>query len=649
MKKDKKKLYKKYLTGGKFDPTAVAGSIDTLSPLFQKNYRADFLDYSTETKNNQQVDLGRQGIQSNLENLALKSGNPYAMAAGAAIKVGRVGSEAIDKYATNSFGQSKSFGAGAAQVLGEAIDPLGMVTSGFNNLNNDNLSTFDKVIGFTPIGAVLNKNKIAKAEKKEFLGAIGDQQDKDGEERYKMAIANGFNPNGNEFVDNYRYGGKLYKKLGIGGNIESLSSENSEVVGNSHEEGGVKIPELGVELEGGETLSNDFVFSEELGFAQKHKPIAKAIGKIEKKPNTVLTSNTLDRLKEREEQLKVEQEHTKGLLGLTNDLNMKKYGGKLLPSGDEGVTSVMVRSSKRKPAKYEDVKNKAQKILEEKENTPHYNPTPYKSVVGGKKMEDGGSIYKKLLGAGALAGVGSNQPITESQSNVGIGGNLNIGAITPYADNILNFTLNRSRANESIPEQGLTTYLEPVKYDYSAQRSEADTQRRMFNRSIDDSNLSTGVGNSNKAMGLYQTIRAKNLINEGETNINNQEKSNVSRINKSIESNNNAILLANRMRKLGARDDIRREDSMNMANVVEKTGVYGRDRKLDELVRDQNTFNLAATDIRTSYPYLASNPELAKKYKIDLAKMKAQYDEAKRRDAELGIRKYGGKLLKVNY
>ena len=64
----------------------------------------------------------------------------------------------------------------------------------------------------------------------------------------------------------------------------------------------------GTEVEGKESMSTSngqkFVFSENLGFAQQHKPLAKAMGKIEKylksNPNDPIRKRTLNSLKERE-------------------------------------------------------------------------------------------------------------------------------------------------------------------------------------------------------------------------------------------------------------------------------------------------------------------------------------------------------------
>lgn len=97
-----------------------------------------------------------------------------------------------------------------------------------------------------------------------------------------------------------------------GGQLKPMSSEAVEVKGPSHENGGVQLPAQQAEVEGGETIHNDFVFSDKLGFADEHKKIARAIGKIESKG--VLTperNNAIKRLEERQETLKLSQEYFK--------------------------------------------------------------------------------------------------------------------------------------------------------------------------------------------------------------------------------------------------------------------------------------------------------------------------------------------------
>lgn len=122
----------------------------------------------------------------------------------------------------------------------------------------------------------------------------------------------GYYANGGPLSTNYLAGSKA-----VGGMVKPLSSESVEVVGNTHEQGGVEFPQQQVELEDKETVHNGFVFSEELGFAAAHKRLAKAIGKIESKgPMTPERVNAVTRLKEKEEDLKLTQEYLKQQLGI---------------------------------------------------------------------------------------------------------------------------------------------------------------------------------------------------------------------------------------------------------------------------------------------------------------------------------------------
>lgn len=101
-----------------------------------------------------------------------------------------------------------------------------------------------------------------------------------------------------------------------GGTAQPLSSNNTIINGPSHADGGVDFPEMGAQLEGGETTAGNFVFSEKLGFAKLHKPIAKAIGTIEKKPMTKDRLNALELLRKRERNLAAAQEHLKEVNGI---------------------------------------------------------------------------------------------------------------------------------------------------------------------------------------------------------------------------------------------------------------------------------------------------------------------------------------------
>lgn len=122
---------------------------------------------------------------------------------------------------------------------------------------------------------------------------------------------------GNQGAGYYAGGGYLTSKyLAQGGSLSPMNSDGAmEVQGDSHEEGGVQLPEQEAEVEGGETIHDGFVFSKRLGFAQEDKKLEKAIGTIESKgPQTVDRRNSIQRMQERREQLKQSQEMYKHVM-----------------------------------------------------------------------------------------------------------------------------------------------------------------------------------------------------------------------------------------------------------------------------------------------------------------------------------------------
>jgi hypothetical protein len=119
----------------------------------------------------------------------------------------------------------------------------------------------------------------------------------------------------------YRPGGSMASNYmanqkAVGGSIQPMSKDASIAVGPSHEQGGIALPDQQAEIEGGETMSGDYVFSKQLGFAALHKPIAKAQGKIEAKASTPERLNTLKLLADKTNKLKLAQEYMKKQLNL---------------------------------------------------------------------------------------------------------------------------------------------------------------------------------------------------------------------------------------------------------------------------------------------------------------------------------------------
>lgn len=127
-------------------------------------------------------------------------------------------------------------------------------------------------------------------------------------------------------------GGPLEPQEGLvieaeGGQMRPMSSDTAEVKGPSHKGGGVYLPDYHAEVEGGETIADDYVFSKALGFAPIHKRIAKAKGLIEAKPMSAARQNSLKLLDLQEERLKAAQENYKAQYNMGGDLSYRANGG----------------------------------------------------------------------------------------------------------------------------------------------------------------------------------------------------------------------------------------------------------------------------------------------------------------------------------
>lgn len=172
----------------------------------------------------------------------------------------------------------------------------------------------------TAVGAVIGGVAGAFTGKKKRDAAT------EAENAYKVLRArNNQNVSNSRLIGYDQYGTDEYA---LGGELKRLSQGNYEVEGRGHEDGGVKFPEDGVELEGGETVSDDYVFSDLLGFADKHKKIAKQLGKIEKKPLTRATRVSVEILRKKEAALREEQESLRAYLGADKNQNKKlQLGG----------------------------------------------------------------------------------------------------------------------------------------------------------------------------------------------------------------------------------------------------------------------------------------------------------------------------------
>lgn len=123
-----------------------------------------------------------------------------------------------------------------------------------------------------------------------------------------------------------------------GGNLSPLNNSTAQVQANNpNQQDSVNLPQFNAKVDNGETvdMNKGRVFSDKLGFAELHKPIAKAIGKIEKSGKTdSITQATKARLQLQETNLFNAQEKFKQMKGIDDNAQPVKkmaYGGGFNP------------------------------------------------------------------------------------------------------------------------------------------------------------------------------------------------------------------------------------------------------------------------------------------------------------------------------
>lgn len=172
---------------------------------------------------------------------------------------------------------------------------------------------------FGTIGAAMGYIKGRKQMKEDGLRRFHNELDERQTQMNRSAAAISVDPaliTGRPGEELYAMGGSLKAKYydvvkATGGNLQPMSIDSAEVQGPSHEQGGVEMPQFQSELEGGESIQNNYVFSDRLGFAKIHKKLARAIGKIEDKPATPERINSLRRMNQQVEDLKAQQEQVR--------------------------------------------------------------------------------------------------------------------------------------------------------------------------------------------------------------------------------------------------------------------------------------------------------------------------------------------------
>lgn len=211
-----------------------------------------------------------------------------------------------NKYGTQSMGTNIMKNAGSFAAMGSQFGPAGTaigagvgivkgVLDGFAQKKAQRIAEGREKFG-NQLTNLSKYEAAAASDPNAATGRLGAQY-----------FAHGGSMGANDSKSIYS---EYIKQRAKGGSLSRLSSETVEVKGPSHAGGGVELPG-GNEVEGKETIKGDYVFSERLGFAQLHKPLAKAIGQLEQKAPTSITTNSLRRLRQKEDALMLLQEHVR--------------------------------------------------------------------------------------------------------------------------------------------------------------------------------------------------------------------------------------------------------------------------------------------------------------------------------------------------
>lgn len=296
------------------DPRAIAQADSVIN-----HYRANILPKRKMALGGSYTPTGAEAQTQQQANTLVNAVGAVNPLIGAGLKAG----QAIGKASVDQDGLYKSKGG---EFFTNSLDP----TTGIQNLKDvrDNL-TWGTAANQLSLGLVGKSATQIKREqaKRARLAKEGWELSKSNDARLGAMDYDFTGSNDGSLYG--RFGGSLKKKEVTnveGGQLRPLNSDTVEIEGNTHEQGGVQIP--GAELEDEETVAGDFVFSDYLGFADRHKPIAKQIGKVEKKPINMVRANTLALLRKKEQALKTEQEETKAALGIQNEMT-HQLGGPL--------------------------------------------------------------------------------------------------------------------------------------------------------------------------------------------------------------------------------------------------------------------------------------------------------------------------------
>lgn len=411
-----------------------------------------------------------------------------------------------------------------------------------------------------------------------------------------------------------------------GGKLSKLSDNTVLATGATHEEGGIKLPQLGAEVEDKETLKmtkdgGTYVMSDTLvnptsgnTFAKDDLRLSKMKGRLEKMYDTRFSKNAINLLKNKEQKLVDLHEQVRKEEGLesADDTQVARNGGMLKYSGLQIPPSKITLNN--------------QKFLNSK-----FNAGLKQDGIEGINTRNGINNYKtinpykysKLTPYGYENEVNFSDPLvkgvernnTEDLSSLDNMQMINpedktsnkfdvssLSKLTPYIDNITAAIYNNQRSKENLPDLKTLTYLNPKHVNYSQAIKDTRDTTTAFNRGVDSTNVNQGNANVMKAFALGKQQQAIAGISQEEANQNVGIDNDFAGRNKTIEEKNNMTIFNNAERNRLGRDEIRREGQQNIvdANMKLQTQLKSRNQESDdkdaELASDKRSIDFIESE-----------------------------------------------------
>ena len=514
-------------------------------------------------------------------------------------------------------GMGIATGAASGAAAGSVAGPWGMAAGA--------------VVGGTigGISAKVNSDK-AKRAAQEYQDAVNKQN-------YNLAIQRGKQTavNGNQVYS--------LTERKQGGKLSALSSNTMLATGATHEEGGIKLPQLGAEVEDKETLKmtkdgGTYVMSDTLvnptsgnTFAKDDLRLSKMKGRLEK-INHSFGKNALTLLKNKEQKLVDLHEQVRQEQGLetADGTQVAKHGGLLKYSRGGGIDDTFDKSGNWASDNEDGFQNNfvfkgRSRGRVGDNNTYTYDKLNDSFTMNGKSIPNTQNNYlkstfnitnskpyipsnptladqaifdaekpqlleepiTKLYGSRRPISVSSTEPVvdsnttgkTKSKFNVS-----NLSKLSAYTDNITAAIYNNQRSKEKLPNLSTLTYLNPKHVNYSQALKDTRDTTTAFNRGVDTTNVNQGNANIMKAFALGKQQQAIAGISQEESNQNTVIDNDFAGRTKAIEEKNNMTIFNNAERSRLGRDEIRRESQQNIvdANMKLQTQLKSKNQQSDD-------------------------------------------------------------------